>query len=134
MKRFCIAAVAALVSIAFVSSQARAIEMFTNYNNGMELGFRPLGYPEFPPVRFHSHQPQRWYTRHGMVRPSEDEHLPPPPSPPTFVPPMGMPGQWQNGAIELRREPAAGVASVPAEHEDSDWLRGLSFLPVDVKK
>jgi hypothetical protein len=134
MKTICVASLGIVLSVAVLCSQARAIEMFTNFNDGMELGYRPLGVPDFAPVRFHSHQPQRWYTRHGMVPPSDDMQFSPPPSPPTAVPGSSMPGtQWQDGAIELRSEPAAGVASLPAEHEDVDWLRGQSFLPLDSK-
>lgn len=118
------------VAVATWSSPARAIEMFTNFNNGMELGCRPLGVADLPPVRFHSHQPERWYTRRGLTRPSEDMQLPPPPSPPNAVPTPNIPGQWQTGAIELRAAPIAASATIPVDHADIDWLRGQSFLPL----
>jgi len=112
---------------------ASAIEMFTNFNNGMELGTRPLGVPEFPPVRFHSWQPQRWYDRHGMCRPSEGEwRFNLPPSPPSVVPPPSVPqaNQAESERIDLHGEPMAGTPPMPTDHEDIDWLRGQSFLPL----
>ncbi len=47
------------------SGSAHAIEMFTNFNNGMETGTRPLGIDPMGPVRFHANQhealwPGRW--------------------------------------------------------------------------
>ncbi len=116
--------------VAVGASQAKAIEMFTNFNDGMELGYRPLGVPDFAPVRFHSHQPQRWYDRHGMERPCNDFQYGPAPSPPTVVPPSNVPGtQWGDGAMNERRRPADRVASNRADREDLDWVRGQSFLP-----
>jgi hypothetical protein len=120
-------------------SAASGVEMFTNFNNGMELGFRPYGIPEFPPVRYHSWQPQSWYERHGVCRPSGDWRMQPPPSafdygspsprPRTAVPPPSVPGnQSQNEPIELRGEPIAGVSPVRYD-DDADWIRGESFLP-----
>ncbi|HEX3996954.1 MAG TPA: hypothetical protein VHX65_00205 [Pirellulales bacterium] len=121
------------VSVACWASAARAVELFTNFNNGMELGYRPLGYPEFPPVRFHSWQPQGWYIRHGVTRPSGDWKFGVPPSPPTVVPPPNVPQSngARNDPIERDSAPAAGVASMPSDHEDVDWLRGKSFLPLE---
>ena len=92
-----------------LASQASAIEMFTNFNDGMEIGYRPLGYPAFPPVRFHAWQPEGWYIRHGMCRPSGFEQSPAP-SPPNVVPPVNVPNQWQTGALELHGAPVAGAA------------------------
>lgn len=117
--------------MAACSSQAKAIEMFTNFNDGMELGFRPLGVPDFAPVRFHSHQPQRWYDRHGMTRPCNDYEYGPAPSPPTAVPPSNVPGtQWGNGAMNDRGQPTARVAASRADRADIDFIRGQSFLPL----
>lgn len=121
-------------------STVYAVEMFTNFNNGMELGFRPYGIPEFPPVRYHSWQPPSWYERHGVCRPSGNWRFQPPPSafdrgepsprPRSAVPPPSVPGnQSQNDPVEIRGEPTAGVAASPAGRDDIDWVRGESFLP-----
>jgi len=118
------------------ASPASAVEMFTNFNNGMELGFRPYGIPEFPPVRYHSWQPQSWYTRHGMVRPCgngqvEDYEGGSYGRPNTVVPAPPIPGnQSQNDPVELQAEPVADVSVSPSQHDDAaGWVRGQSFMP-----
>ncbi len=120
------------------ASPASAVEMFTNFNNGMELGFRPYGIPEFPPVRYHSWQPQTWYTRHGMVRPCgngqvEDYEGGPFGPPNTAVPAPPIPGnQTQSNPVELQAEPVADVSVAPSQHDDAArWIRGQSFLPAN---
>jgi hypothetical protein len=114
-------------------SPAGAVEMFTNFNDGMELGFRPYGIPEFAPIRYHSRQPQCWYSRHGLIRPSEDEwrfQLQPTDRPETAVPPPNVPGnQTLNDPIQLRGQPTAGVSTPPSDRNNIDWLQGASFLP-----
>jgi len=57
-----------LLAIGGWAAPASAIEMFTNFNNGMELGNRPLGIEWMSPVRYHENQPAplwpgRWTTR-----------------------------------------------------------------------
>jgi hypothetical protein len=118
------------------ASPVSAVEMFTNFNNGMELGFRPYGIPEFPPVRYHSWQPQSWYTRHGMVRPCgngqvEDYEGGPFGRPNTAVPAPPIPGnQSQNDPVELQAEPVADVSVAPSNRNAAaGWVRGQSFLP-----
>jgi hypothetical protein len=49
----------ALFAIAVLAAPARAIELFTNFNNGTELGTRPLDVDEMSPVRVHAWQ-GRW--------------------------------------------------------------------------
>jgi hypothetical protein len=44
---------ALILAFVGISSSANAIELFTNFNYGMELGTRPYGIPEMPPVRYH---------------------------------------------------------------------------------
>jgi hypothetical protein len=56
------AIVIALSTIAVLAARARAIELFTNFNNGTELGTRPLDVDEMSPVRVHPWQ-GRWF--HG---------------------------------------------------------------------
>ena len=118
------------------SSTASAVEMFTNFNNGMELGFRPYGIPEFPPVRYHSWQPQRWYDRHGMTRPCglgqvEDYEGGPFGRPNTVVPPPSVPGNQSlnEEPIRLRAEPTASITPSLSDHNDIDFQRGESFMP-----
>ena len=117
------------------SSSASAVEMFTNFNNGMELGFRPYGIPEFAPVRYHSWQPHGWYIRHGVDQPCgngqiEDYEGGPFGRPNTVVPPPNVPGnQSQNDPIQLRGEPMVGVPVAPSNRDDADWVRGESFMP-----
>ena len=123
------------------ASPASSVEMFTNFNNGMELGFRPYGIPEFPPVRYHSWQPQAWYTRHGMVRPCgngqvEDYEGGPFGPPNTVVPAPPIPGnQTQSDPVELQAEPVADVSVAPSQRDDAaHWVRGQSFLPARVRR
>jgi hypothetical protein len=109
------------------SSSASAVEMFTNFNNGMELGFRP--------VRYHSWQPHGWYIRHGVSQPCgngqiEDYEGGPFGRPRTAVPPPNVPGnQSQDDPIQLRGTPMAGVPTVPTDRDDADWVRRESFMP-----
>jgi len=54
------AVMAAILSIGWLAAPARAIELFTNFNNGTELGTRPLDVDEMSPVRVHAWQ-GRWH-------------------------------------------------------------------------
>src|SRR5258707_15870253 len=56
---------AVVVAFGGVALPARAIEMFTNFNNGTELGTRPLGIEIMSPVRYHAYPHGRWF--HGPV-------------------------------------------------------------------
>jgi hypothetical protein len=117
-----------------------AVEMFTNFNNGMELGFRPYGIPEFPPVRYHSWQPQSWYLRHPdrvpcgigqFQQPAGVDQAEPIYTPaPTIPAPPAPKYRSDNGPVELRGEPAADVSVSPSERDDAaGWVRGQSFMP-----
>src|SRR5258707_5049619 len=56
---------AVVVAFGGVALPARAIEMFTNFNNGRELGTRPLGIEIMSPVRYHAYPHGRWF--HGPM-------------------------------------------------------------------
>ncbi len=45
--------IALFIALGGLPSPALAIEMFTNFNNGMELGTLAYGIPEMPAARFH---------------------------------------------------------------------------------
>ena len=47
----------ALIAVLCCGPKAQAIEMFTNFNNGMEFNTRPIGIDQLPPVRYHWWQP-----------------------------------------------------------------------------
>jgi hypothetical protein len=130
-----IVSAAAGLTIGGWSSPACAIEMFTNFNNGMELGFRPLGIPEFEPVRYHSWQPHGWYERHGVSQPCgngqlEDNDRRPYHWPITAVPAHCVPGnQSQDEPTELHGEPIVGDPANGSDPDESDSGRSESFLP-----
>lgn len=123
----------ALALVASLAAPARAIEMFTNFNNGTELGLRPLGIETLSPVRFHSWQhPGRWY--HGPGVPCENSGsmpAPPVPVPPTPPPPVpdraASSRRPQPVIVEPDGVPAAGLK--PSGNANDDWIRSSNFLP-----
>ncbi len=53
--------IAAALAIGGIASPVKAIEMFTNFNYGTELGTRPYGIEILSPVRYHAYQHGRWF-------------------------------------------------------------------------
>ena len=53
--------IAAALAIGGIASPVKAIEMFTNFNYGTELGTRPYGIEILSPVRYHTYQHGRWF-------------------------------------------------------------------------
>jgi len=120
----------ALLIVGCWPASARAIEMFTNFNNGMEFNTRPIGIDQLPPVRYHCGQPAPgqplFGRRYGNCGPAAELDSPlnqpePVPAPPS----KHVPG----GSVQLRATPSGNPQPVGANSDDEDWLRGASFLP-----
>ncbi len=118
MNRWLLSAfVLALIGLA---SPAGAIELFTNFNNGTELGTRPYGIPEMPPVRYH------WWQKNYCP-------------PPEMQPPATMP---RAPAQSNMRMPSSGPAIVQPQSSsdqtgpgagDAIWLRGTSVVKLEIR-
>jgi hypothetical protein len=141
------AASAFLLTFGSLAAPAAAIEMFTNFNNGTELGTRPLGIDEMPPVRFHSWQ-GRWGhgPMGGCFNPSVETSIPRSDmSGDTAQRPIGVPGLAGRGRVKAALDPDAqtrrGLQPTvvepterrsghrPDARTDGDWLRSSNFLP-----
>ncbi len=100
-----------------LASPAGAIELFTNFNNGTELGTRPYGIPEMPAVRYHWWQknycpPTEMQPPATMPRPTAPSNMRLPSSGPTIVQPQSSSDGGASGS------------------EDERFGRSSSFLPV----
>jgi len=123
----------ALALAAALAAPAQAIEMFTNFNNGTELGTRPLGIETLSPVRYHSWQHAgRWY--HGPGVPCDNAGympapaVPGPPTPPPPVPDRAASSRRSKAVmVEPDGVPSAGLK--PSKSANDDWIRSSNFLP-----
>jgi hypothetical protein len=112
MRRFIAAAVLAVTCV----TPAYAIEMFTNFNNGTELGTRPLGIPELAPVRFHAYPMWRGGSPCEFQGPSS-------PAEPINVPAGAPAAPLDKGTSGKRADGSAA--------DRDDWGRRASFLPAN---
>lgn len=136
MHRTQLAAVAAaLVSIGSLAAPARAIELFTNFNNGTELGTRPLDVDEMSPVRVHAWQ-GRW---HGPLSRCFNESADAAASRSEYAPgqqPVGVPALAGRDRLKAKPQPTviepAAQKPSPRRSDSSsngDWLRSSNFIP-----
>jgi len=120
-----------VLALGGLASHAQAIEMFTNFNNGTELGTRPLGIEIMSPVRYHAYPHGRWF--HGPMEGCDNSG---PVGPAPEVSPAAMPAAQYISSPNSQVKPVAiepnGIESTPprgkATHEE-DWIRSSNFLP-----
>jgi hypothetical protein len=114
-----------------LASEARAIEMFTNFNNGTELGTRPLGIEIMSPVRYHAYPQGRWF--HGPMGGCDNYG-------PVGVAPGASPEAMPAARYILSPnsqekpvviEPNGSESTMPRGKatNDEDWIRSSNFLP-----
>ncbi len=114
-----------------LASEARAIEMFTNFNNGTELGTRPLGIEIMSPVRYHAYPQGRWF--HGPTG-GCDNSAPTGAAP--GVSPAAVPAARYISSPNSQVRPVViepnDIESIPPRRKatnDEDWIRSSNFLP-----
>ena len=91
------------------AAPARAIELFTNFNNGSELGNRPIGIEWLSPVRIHANQPAPlWPGRWTENR-----------CPPTAGPAEGTPGDFGPQDQDRPAEPIPAPQRSAPKHRAS---------------
>jgi hypothetical protein len=113
----CVMVALALVVSGF-ACPAHAIEMFTNFNYGTELGTRPYGIEVLSPVRYHAYPHGRWFQ--GSM-------------------PCGVPGGGPMGPAPVAPQAGSTRANIVAPAEttaqrstrsiDDKWIRSSNFLP-----
>jgi hypothetical protein len=114
-----------------LASRVEAIEMFTNFNNGTELGTRPYGIEVLSPVRYHAYPHGRWFQGPmPACGPSGD----------VGKTPAASPALQSNAADPLvQRSPAGADSPIivrPAEttarrnasNADDTWIRSSNFI------
>ncbi|HEV3415471.1 MAG TPA: hypothetical protein VG056_01600, partial [Pirellulales bacterium] len=123
---------AALLAIGGFVSPAQAIEMFTNFNNGTELGTRPYGIEIMSPVRYHAYPRGRWFQ--GPA--NGCDNLGPPGIAPAALPatidpdrPVRLPPTSVDGPVEIRPQPAESTTRTSAPDLEDNWIRSINFLP-----
>ena len=114
MKRWSLSAF--VLVFAGLASPAAAIELFTNFNNGTELGTRPYGIPELPPVRYH------WWQKNYCPPPE----MQPPATMPRGAAPSSMKLQSNGPAIV---QPQSSSDGGTTGSEDERFGRSANFLP-----
>ncbi len=103
-----------LWGIGAMTTPSQAIELFTNFNNGEELGTRPIGYDPMGPVRYHAYPHRwRWMAQRGEVA----------------GPAGGAP--YAAGATATPNRNATTVTAQPVKGPDAEdqWIRSSSFMP-----
>ncbi|HEV2969263.1 MAG TPA: hypothetical protein VGY55_04675 [Pirellulales bacterium] len=120
-----------LATGAFVSP-AQAIEMFTNFNNGTELGTRPYGIEIMSPVRYHAYPRGRWFQ--GPANGCDGfgtQETAPAALPATIDPnrPVRLPPTSAEGPTEIRPQPAESMTRTAAPDIEDNWIRSINFLP-----
>ena len=124
--------IAAALAIGGIASPVKAIEMFTNFNYGTELGTRPYGIEILSPVRYHAYQHGRWFqgatgpcpaTGAPEMRPANGTN---PSSEVPVQPPTASRAEIRRPNIVLPSETTAHRADPDAEE---GWIRSSSFLP-----
>jgi hypothetical protein len=122
---------ALVLALGGLASRAQAIEMFTNFNNGTELGTRPLGIEIMSPVRYHAYPQGRWF--HGPMGGCDNSG---PVGAPPGASPAAMPAARYISSPNSREKPVViepnGIESTPprGKHTNGeDWIRSSNFLP-----
>ncbi|HEY2147721.1 MAG TPA: hypothetical protein VGH32_07270 [Pirellulales bacterium] len=136
MHRTQLAAVAAaLVTIGSLAAPARAIEMFTNFNNGTELGTRPLDVDEMSPVRVHAWQ-GHWHGPLGRCFNDAADAAAPRSEYAPGERPVGVPALSGRDHVKANRQPTVvdptatkSTGRRSDSSADDDWLRSSNFLP-----
>ena len=125
------AMLAAALMIGGFVSPARAIEMFTNFNNGTELGNRPYGIDVMPPVRYHAYPPGRCFrVPSGCDHPGFARLAPEVPSGGDASERTALKPQPRDSrASEIRPQIVEPAANRPVPAFEDQWLRANSFLP-----
>ncbi len=114
-----------MVTIVAVSAiPAGAIEMFTNFNNGTELGTQPLGIDPMGPVRYHGY-PRRWRFSGQQRSLAESREMT---GPRTAAAHAFSAGTLTAPTSLLRSSSEPSSAKSTADGEDR-WIRSSSFLP-----
>ena len=121
-----------VLALGCLASEARAIEMFTNFNNGTELGTRPLGIEILSPVRYHAYPQGRWF--HGPMMGGCDNSAALGAAP--GVLPAATPAARYISSPNSQGKPVVikpnGIEStIPRRNatNDEDWIRSSHFLP-----
>lgn len=129
MKRHALFALA--LALGGLASEARAIEMFTNFNNGTELGTRPLGIETMSPVRYHANPHGRWF--HGPMEGCDNSG---PVGAAPEASPAATPAARYSSSPNSQVKPVViepnGIESTPPRGKainDEDWIRSSNFLP-----
>jgi hypothetical protein len=124
--------IAVALAIGGIASPAGAIEMFTNFNYGTELGTRPYGIEVLSPVRYHAYQHGRWFP--GAAAPC------PTAGGPEMRPANGAAARsdvpnrsYQANRAETRRpsiiSPSDSTTHGAAPASEEGWIRSSNFLP-----
>jgi hypothetical protein len=115
----------------WLASPAHAIEMFTNFNNGTELGTRPLGIEIMSPVRYHAYPQGRWF--HGPTGGCDNTA---PLDAASGDSPAEMPAARHisspnSQAKPVVIEPTGVEPTMPQSKANAgeDWIRSSNFLP-----
>ena len=125
------AALALILVGGAIVAPAGAIEMFTNYNNGTELGTRPLGIEVMSPVRYHAYPHCRWFHA-ATPRCVEASGFPADGEMAVPFETGGDRATWPASAAassEIRPEPDQASANSQQGDGDDAWLRAANFLP-----
>ncbi len=124
LKFTCLTLVAVL-SVGVGSKSARALELFTNFNNGTELNWRPYGIPDNAPVWYQSGHPcvnMQWrYPARGENCRACGQN------PEYSNMDRGGSAPRSDRPIEIHATQTGILGAHSAN--DEDWMRGASFLP-----
>jgi hypothetical protein len=142
LKSFCLTLLV-LLSIGAWAMPVKALELFSNFNDGTELGNRPYGIPDMAPVRYHSGQPapgETWWQHHHQDNCRSCGDGPEYSSAPAEYSNEQRDGSDQSNDQVAHEQSSSGpirihAAAMGAEKltpaGDEDWRRGESFLPTD---
>ena len=124
--------IAVALLIAGFAPRVEAIEMFTNFNYGTELGTRPYGIEVLSPVRYHAYPHGRWFQGPmPACGPAVGAAASPAASPAlqsnAAAPPVPPPAAGAYSPIIVR--PAATTARRSASGADDGWIRSSNFIP-----
>jgi hypothetical protein len=129
MKRRAVFALA--LAMGCLASPAHAIEMFTNFNNGTELGTRPLGIEIMSPVRYHAYPHGRWF--HGPTDGCDNSATfgEAPGVSPDVTPAARYISSPNSQAKPVVIEPTGVEPTMPRSKANAgeDWIRSSNFLP-----
>jgi hypothetical protein len=124
--------IAVALLIAGFAPRVDAIEMFTNFNYGTELGTRPYGIEVLSPVRYHAYPHGRWFQ--GPMPACS-------PAVGAAASPAASPALQSNAADPRVQRSAAGADSPiivrptettarrSASSPDDGWIHSSNFIP-----